>query len=195
MKQHTYISIDIEADGRTPGLNSMLQFGAAAFQYPPKGGRDPRKPVGTFKANLELLPGATQSPNTMAWWNTQGNAYQNTRIDTRPPEEVMPEFVAWVRSFSSPVIIGYPVTYDFGWIHWYTTAFGGLADDERCPFGFQGLDIKTLAAERLGVTYKSATKRNMPRHWFEGAPPHTHDGLDDAIGQGILFINIMRDRR
>jgi len=38
-------------------------------------------------------------------------------------------------------------------------------------------------------------KKRMPKHWFEGAPPHTHDGLDDAIGQGVLFINMLNDRK
>jgi len=35
-------------------------------------------------------------------------------------------------------------------------------------------------------------KKNMPRSWF-GKQPHTHVALDDAIGQGLLFCNILKE--
>lgn len=132
----------------------------------------------------------------MKWWSTQPEAWEACRKDPRDPSEVMAEFVAWCRNFNSKlVVIGYPVTYDFMFLYWYTVTFGGLRDGERCPFGFQGLDIKTLAAVKMGVSFHDATKRRMPRRWFEGAPKHTHLALDDAIGQGVLFVNMMTDKR
>jgi hypothetical protein len=30
----------------------------------------------------------------------------------------------------------------------------------------------------------------MPKRWFEGNRRHTHEALDDAIGQGELFIKM-----
>jgi len=191
MANHIYISIDVEADGPIPGRNSMLQFGAAAFSL---SSPTPRTPLSTFEANLEPLPGAFQSPNTMVWWNTQGDAYTNTRKALQTPPEAMLGFLKWLRTLpGKPTLVGYPATYDFMWVYWYTITFGGIDDDERCPFGFQGLDIKTLASAKLGVPFRSVMKRRMPKRWFEGAPRHTHDGLDDAIGQGVLFVNIMAD--
>jgi len=38
-----------------------------------------------------------------------------------------------------------------------------------------------------------STKKNLPREWF-GATPHTHVALDDAIGQGALFGNLLAER-
>ena len=193
MSREIYVSIDVESDGPIPGRNNLLSFGAAAFDL---AAADPRKPVATFSANLELLPEATPSPSTMAFWAREAAAWTAARQDTRPASEVMPAFVAWVRALpGSPVVIGYPVTYDFMFLYWYTQAFGGLKDGEPCPYGFQGLDIKTLAMLELGVPFKSATKKRMPADWFTGAPPHTHEGLADAIGQGVLFVNIMRARK
>jgi hypothetical protein len=195
-KTETYISIDIEADGPIPGPFSMLQLGAAAFDL---SSEDPRKPIDTFKVNLDLIEGATQDPDTMAWWGRQNGAYENTRIDTQPPEDAMKSWVSWLRALpGKPVIVGYPVTYDFTWVYWYTVRFG-LGHDERSPFGFQGLDLKTVAWMKLRentplLPYKHAAKRRMPKEWFRGAPKHTHDGLDDAIGQGVLFINMMGDQ-
>ncbi len=37
-------------------------------------------------------------------------------------------------------------------------------------------------------------KRNMPKRWFDDLP-HTHKALDDAIGQGALFCNILAENR
>jgi hypothetical protein len=72
-------------------------------------------------------------------------------------------------------------------VYWYTVKFA----EYPAPFGFQGLDLKTLAMERLRCPFKAATKRHMPREWFQGAPPHTHDALDDAIGQGVLGMTLL----
>jgi hypothetical protein len=34
----------------------------------------------------------------------------------------------------------------------------------------------------------------MPKHWFDDHP-HTHVALDDAIEQGALFCNMLKDLR
>lgn len=191
VKPEIYVSVDIEADGVIPGRSSMLSIGAAAFAL---SSADPRAPIDTFAATIEPLAEATASPATMAWWMRPENAgaWAAANKDARPATEVMPEFVAWVRALPGrAVLVGYPVTYDFMFVYWYTMAFGGLADGERAPFGHQGLDIKTLAWTRLGGHYDSAHKKRWPDIWTEGAPPHTHEALGDAIGQGIAFVNMV----
>ena len=32
------------------------------------------------------------------------------------------------------------------------------------------------------------------KQWFQGLPEHTHIALEDAIGQGILFVNIKMEK-
>ena len=59
-----YVSTDVETDGPIPGPHSMLSFASAAY-------RADKKLIGTFSANLHLLPGATGHPETMAWWQGQ----------------------------------------------------------------------------------------------------------------------------
>jgi hypothetical protein len=46
----------------------------------------------------------------------------------------------------------------------------------------------------LGADYRDSVKRNMPRDWFDDLP-HTHVALDDAMGQGALFCNMLAARR
>lgn len=184
-----YVSVDIEADGPIPGTYSMLSFGAAAFDLD---GEDPPTPLATFTANLEQLPGAETDPSTMAWWATQPVAWAAHRTDTVDPVSAMVRFKSWLRALpGNPVLVGYPCTYDFMFVYWYLVSFG-LDPGEKSPFGFQGLDIKTLAWAKRGGDFRSTTKQKMPKSWFTGAPKHDHTALQDAIGQGVLFVNMVR---
>ena len=174
-----YVSTDIEADGPIPGPHSMLSFASAAF-------RDDKTLVSTFTANLELLPGASGEPKTMQWWATQPEAWAAARSNCRDAAVVMPEYVAWLKALpGKPVFIAYPAAYDFMFVYWYLIRFAG-----ESPFSHSALDIKTLAMAALGSEYREATKRNMPRGWFE-EKPHNHVALDDAVGQGVLFCNAL----
>lgn len=184
----TYLSVDIEADGPIPGMYSMLSLGAAAFQLDksPQGWRQ----LGAFKRNILPLPEAVQDPDTMAWWATQPAAWEASTKDAILANEAMKDFVDWCRTLPGPLVfVGYPAVYDFMFVYWYIVRFTG----GNSPFGKQGLDIKTMTFERLQCEFKEATKRNMPKHWFRNAPKHTHDALDDAIGQGVLLMNILND--
>jgi hypothetical protein len=161
----------------------MLSFGSAAFHA------DGRQ-VATFSANLETLEGATGHPSTMKWWESQPEAWAACRENPRPPEEVMSEYVAWLKALPGrPVFVGYPAAYDFMFVYWYLLRFVG-----ESPFSHSALDIKTFAMVLLGTEYRASVKRRMPRHWF-GDHPHTHVALEDAIGQGMLFCNMLKESR
>jgi hypothetical protein len=176
-----YISTDCETDGPIPGPNSMLSFASAAY-LPDK------TLVSTFSANLTLLPGATPDPKTMEFWKSEPQAWEACRKDPRPPEVVMPEYCRWIESLpGKPVFVSYPVAFDFLFVYWYLIRFAG-----RSPFSHSALDIKTYAMAMMKREYRDSVKRNMPRHWFDDLP-HTHVALDDAIGQGALFCNMLAE--
>jgi hypothetical protein len=178
-----YISTDIETDGPIPGPNSMLSFGSAAYTAD-------KQRVATFTANLELLPGAFPDPDTAKWWETQPVAWEACRQNIEPPEVVMPRYVSWLKSLKGkPVFVGYPAGFDFLFIYWYLIKFAG-----ESPFSFSALDMKTFAMAQLKLDYRDSTKRKMPKHWFDEFP-HTHIALDDAIEQGALFCNMLKDNR
>lgn len=177
-----YVSTDVEADGPIPGPNSMLSFGSAAFT---KDGTL----VSTFTRNLELLEGATPDPDTMDWWSSQQDAWDACRQNVVAPAIAMPEYVRWLKSLpGKPVFVGYPASYDQMFVHWYNIRFTG-----EDPMGFSGIDMKTYAMCLLGTSFKETTKRNMPKRWFSD-DPHNHVALADAIGQGRLFLSMLRER-
>jgi hypothetical protein len=177
-----YVSTDVEADGPIPGPHSMLSFASAAFTAD-------KQLLGTFEANLHTLPGASGDPETMAWWQTQPDAWAACRTNLREPAEALPAYVAWLKSLpGKPVFVAYPVAYDFMFVYWYLIRFAG-----ESPFSHSALDIKTYAMSLLGREYRESTKRNFPKRWFDDLP-HTHVALDDALGQGALFCNMLAER-
>jgi hypothetical protein len=178
-----YVSTDVEADGPIPGPNSMLSFASAAYSAD-------KKLVATFAANLETLPGASADPGTEAWWQQHPDAWAACREKPEPPANVMPRYVGWLDELpGKPVFVGYPAAYDFLFVYWYLIRFAG-----RSPFSHSALDIKTFAMALLRVGYRDATKRNMPKRWFDDLP-HTHRALDDATEQGALFCNMLAEWR
>ena len=177
-----YVSTDIEADGPVPGPHSMLSFASAAYLAD-------KTLVGTFEANLETLPGATGDPQTMAWWETQPEAWAACRENPRPVAEAMREYVGWLKALPGrPVFVAYPAGFDFLFVYWYLIRFAG-----HSPFSHSALDMKTFAMALLKTGYRDATKRNMPRRWFDAGLPHTHVALGDAIEQGALFCNMLAE--
>jgi hypothetical protein len=102
-KQEIYCSVDIEADGKAPGLSNLLSFATAAFDID-------KNLIGTFEANLELLDNAVPHPDTMAWWNSsEANkaAYAKTRENLEKPLAAFNRYVEWLAKLpgrSRPVL-------------------------------------------------------------------------------------------
>jgi hypothetical protein len=186
MNRELYISVDVETDGPIPGPYSMISLGAAAFLL------EWEEPSSLFQVNLEPLPEASRDPDTMKWWGTQKAAWEACQKDLRKPCDAMKEFVRWVEDLATangakPVFVGYPAGFDFLFVYWYLVRFTGGS-----PFSFSAVDIKTYAMAMLKNGYRDSSKKNMPKKWF-GRHPHTHCALDDAIGQGYLFLNMLRE--
>ena len=178
-----YVSTDVETDGPIPGPHSMLSLGSAAYTAD-------KRLIATFSANLLTLDGAAPDPRTAAWWATQPEAWAACRRDAEAPEAAIPRYRDWLTSLpGKPVFVAYPAGFDFLFVYWYLIRFAG-----ESPFSHSALDIKTLAMAMLRTGYRDATKRNMPKRWFDPMP-HTHVALDDAIEQGALFCNMLRELR
>lgn len=176
-----YVSTDVETDGPIPGPHSMLSFASAAYLAN-------KKLIGTFAANLETLPDAIGHPETMDWWKGQAEAWAACRQNLQPPEMAMGHYLAWLKSLpGKPVFVAYPAAFDFMFVCWYLHRFTG-----ENPFSHSALDIKTYAMAMLRKDYRDSVKGEMPKRWFDNLR-HTHQALDDAIGQGALFCNMLTE--
>ena len=185
-RKELYFSVDIESDGPIPGSNSMLSLGAAAFV-------DGNEiPVATFYVTIDPLPGASQDPKTMEFWKKHPEAWKQARKNATIPEVAMKSFIDFVRQTSGPrhqpIFVAYPAGFDFTFVYWYLIQFARTS-----PFSFSALDMKSYAMALLKKPYRESTKKNFPERWFSKKWEHNHHALDDAIGQGIMFLRMKQE--
>lgn len=176
----TYISVDIETDGPTPGRNSMLSLGAVAMT--PTG-----HIINRFEINLHRLQNSEQNAETMKWWLTQPEAWEYCRRNPKPAGIGTQEFVEWVERISPrPICVAYPAGFDFSFLYYYMMSFVG-----RSPFGFSCLDMKSYACAALGTHYRRTVKKNFPKDWFDPKAKHSHKAVEDAEEQAKMFYKML----
>lgn len=183
-----FLSVDIEADGRIPGRNSMLSFGIAAVTID-------KKIISTFSRNLKLLPGAIQDPDTMEFWQKNPMAWDASTYNQQDPGKSMQDCFKWMMNVKREtglklVLVAFPGGFDFMWFHWYMNNF-----TSHNPCGWAVLCLKSYAAAYLKKDFQKCVKRNFPRRWFQKNLPHTHVALDDAIEQAGMGISMIREVR
>lgn len=182
-----YISVDIEADGPIPGPYSMLSFGfvvAATFDGTTFTPADLDAPV-VFSRELrpisdEFLPHALE---------VSGFDRDRLALEGDDPAAAMEAARTWVLSVAGqrrPVLVAYPLSFDWMWLHWYFERFTAAGS----PFSYsQCLDVKTMIATVFGFTTDRANKHSLPAA-LQSTRPHTHQAIDDAIEQAELFVNV-----
>lgn len=182
MSADLYISADIEADGPIPGRFSMLSFGLAVAGRFDGSSFEPCDPaVETFYRELRPIT-EEWLPEAVAASGLDRDALAREGAD---PLVVMQDAAEWVGRLSGsnrPVLVGYPVVFDWMFLHWYFVAFVG-----ESPFGFSGaLDIKTIYQQKARVTLNEAGRTDLPPE-LRASRPHTHNARDDAVEQAEIF--------
>lgn len=182
-----YISADVETDGPLPGRYSLLSFGLVVVgRY--DGQRFERRIGERLSFYRELRPISNDfEPEAL-----EVNGLDRSRLEREgaDPAEAMPAAAEWVRAVSEghrPVLVAYPVAFDWAFLYWYFEQYvpGGS------PFGHSScLDIRTLYQAVAGTVFDLSGKATMPG-FLQPTAPHTHNALDDAVEQGELFSNLM----
>jgi DNA polymerase III epsilon subunit-like protein len=182
-----YISGDVETDGPVPGPFSLLSFGLAVVgRY--NGREFVRMPPREHTFYVELRPISDRYQDEAL--AVHGLDRDRLTREGAPPEQAMSQAASWVRAVSSghrPVLVAYPVAFDWSFLYWYFEQYarGGS------PFGHSScLDIRTLYQAIAGDVFDRSGKAAMPS-FLRPEEPHTHNALDDAIEQGELFANLM----
>ncbi|GAB3749356.1 3'-5' exonuclease family protein [Microlunatus parietis] len=186
----TYVVTDIETDGPWPGPNSMRSFASVAVTAV-------GEQLGVFEAVLEPLPGAAPNPDTLAWFQTQGDAWAAATTGQRPIPEVLADFTAWVGGLPGRrMFAACPIAFDGTWFDYYLrryTSYGlaqGPYEAERL-FDGPGLCLRSYAAAVTGLPVADAGPETLPPDWF-GDVPHTHRAIDDALGYANLLVELFR---
>jgi hypothetical protein len=183
-----FISADIETDGPIPGQFSMLSFGlCVASRY--DGQRFERVEPGAedvFYAELKPVTPNYQ-PEAMAVNNLDRHRLLSDGVE---PAEAMKAASEWVLAHSvgaRPVLVAYPVAFDWAFLYWYFVRFANAS-----PFGFSScLDIRTLYQARALTPFDNSSKGSMP-DWLRPRLEHTHNAAEDALERAELFNNIFQ---
>ena len=177
-----YISADVEADGPIPGRYSMLSFGLVVSGRFDGAAFVPLEP-GAKTFYRELRPISDEvDPAALAAARLDR---EKLRLDGADPAETMRAAATWLAAQAGsarPVLVGYPVVFDWMFLHWYFVNFTG-----ESPFGFSGaLDMKTIYQQKARVTLDRAGRDDLPPE-LRSVRAHTHNALDDAIEQADIF--------
>jgi len=181
-----YISADVETDGSVPGIYSLLSFGMYVVgSYDGERLRRPDDPQTFYR---ELKPISDRFERDALAVN--GLDRDRLAIEGADPTAAMEQAAAWVTAVAGvhrPVLVAYPVAFDWSFLYWYFERFTAAGS----PFGHSScLDIRTLYQAQAGTVFDLSGKRNMPPELIP-SEHHTHNALDDAIEQGELFANLL----
>lgn len=188
MKKDIYISVDIESDGPIPGEYSMISLGACVVYDHSK----------TFYTEIKPISDKWV-PEALAV-----SGLDRERLVKEAPEAATATlaFREWVREVSKcpkcgmkdgmcntrAVFVGFNASFDWMWTNWYFHKF--LGND---PFGIAGIDIKAYYLGYSGHhAWSFTTKKNLPKR-FKSGLIHTHNALDDAVEQAIIFERIRNE--
>lgn len=160
----TYISVDIEADGPTPGDFSMIELGAVVIE--PSLNQ-------TFYANFKPISD---------FWVPEALAITKySREDTLhfgDPLREMSNFKSWLGALASPVIfVSDNNGFDWQFVNWYFHHFLGSN-----PFGFSSRNLSDI--------FKGLTKDMKSGFKHLRKTPHTHHPVDDARGNAEAFLKM-----
>lgn len=184
-KPETYVSLDIETNGPCPGLYSMLSLGAIALTP-----GQPEEDAPRWYQTLEPAFGADEHPDTMAWWQTQPEAWGEVNTNQQNPKDAMRGFAEWVEGLpGKPRAAAWPAGFDYPFVLYYLHRFAG-----RNPLGIACIDIRSYANGLAGMPgYYNLSKHRLREITGEidTSDLRDHVALDDAIGQGRLLMALI----
>jgi DNA polymerase III epsilon subunit-like protein len=173
-----YVSVDIEALGKHPESYPLASIGACVVGDLSK----------TFY--VELKPDKLESDEEAV--RVCGFTLNYLQTYGMNPKLAMQKFANWLKKLKGkPIFVGFPLGFDRMWVYTYFKKYG-IED----PFGrtCNGIDIKTVAMIKLGIPYTDTTKRKLRDILGAWGGQHTHNALDDAKEQALLFERLMQYR-
>ncbi|MBP1705539.1 MAG: DEDDh exonuclease [Chloroflexi bacterium] len=183
MHSETWISVDVEASGPTPGTGSLLAIGACLVERP--------------EETIELM----LRPDPALPWRADAEAVHGLsreRLDREglEPKVAMEQLARWLERVvppgSRPVFVAFNAAFDWMFVADYAWRHLG-----RNPFGISALDIKALYLGRHldSVGRWAATTREQVLERYPVDLPHTHRALDDAREQAAICRRILEATR
>ena len=181
----TYFALDCEASGPMPPLYSLLSIGVTVVQR-----EGDRHTLGdSWYVELQpVFPGFEKEALEVC-----GLDLERLRQEGADPEQAMRDLRDWVLarnrpSRERPVFVGHNAVFDWAYINYYFRHY-----EIENPFGYKGIDTKSLAMGRLGVSWNETSKENLER--LLDLPPQDtaqiHRADYDAEYQAVILQRLL----
>jgi ribonuclease T len=180
-----YFALDCEASGPMPPLYNLLSIGVTVVR--PENGRHV---VGeSWYVELKpIFPGF--EPEALA---VCGLDMDRLRVEGTGPEKAMADLREWVLEKNRParerpVFVGHNAVFDWAHINYYFKHFN--IDN---PFGYKGIDTKSLAMGALGISWNDTSKENLEALLDLPAqdPAQIHRADYDAMYQALILQRLL----
>lgn len=185
-----YFSADVETDGPIPGPYSMLSFAMVyAGSFDGKSFERPKDLKTVFYAEIKPISDRYQEEALDVNQLDRADLIMNGEH----PAAAMDRAHRWITSIAGerqPVLVAYPVSFDWTWLYWYFVAFcshGSPFNYSRC------YDIKTAMAVKTKTAISQSGRSKLPLE-LRSSRKHTHHAVDDAIEQAEIFANVFEWR-
>ena len=176
-----YFCLDCEASGAVPPLFNLLSIGVTAVR--PEGDHHE---IGE-SLYLELCPVFPGfDPEAMAVHGLDAGRLRSEGLEPRVAMERLRDWVLERNrpSRDRPVFVGHNAVFDWAYVAYYFAHFG-----IENPFGYKGIDSKSLAMGRLGISWNETSKESLER--LLALPPQdpakTHRADYDAHYQALIL--------
>lgn len=162
----SWFSFDVEADGPIPGPYSMVSIGSVIV----RNGLKERFYSEIKPISEEWVPDAL---------SVSGFTREETLNFPHEAEQVMIRLESWVKrnTVGRPMFIADNNGFDWMFVNWYFHRFIG-----RNPFGY--------SSQNIGSIYKGAVRDMRQNFKHLRRTTHTHNALDDAIGNAEALMTI-----
>jgi ribonuclease T len=169
------ISVDVETAGPNPNSYALLSIGACTVTQPRK----------TFY--VELKPDHNDfQPQAI---EIHGLDLARLTLEGEPPKEALIRFEQWLKKVVPddlrPIFLAFNAPFDWMFVNDYFHRYIG-----HNPFGHNALDIKAFYMGASGASWKMTSGDEM-RKQFLGGKSLTHNALQDAIEQAVIFEQIL----
>lgn len=180
-----YFCLDCEASGPVPPLYNLLSIGVTVVR--PEGGRHVLGD--THYVELRpIFPGF--DPGAMAVCGLDRARLEREGTD---PKAAMLALTDWVNARNAgspdrPVFVGHNAVFDWAYISYYYEHF-----QLENPFGYKGIDTKSLAMGRLGISWNDTSKERLEQ--LLRLPPQdaalVHRADYDAQYQALILAALL----
>lgn len=172
----TAVIVDIECNGRVPGLYSMLNLAAVACD-------ENGNIIGEFDKKLKPIPGTGEQKETMEWWATQPKEiWEYVTSDQEEPEVVIKAFLEWWKSLPGEKLFISQGGFDWNFVNYYIHKYIGYT-----ALRISGFDLKTFASAKLGWPFTDCRYEKYKPEWL-GNVEHSHKAIDDARGYAHFYF-------